>query len=172
MKKIILFIFITFLITLGLNAQNMRIAYIDSNRIMAESNDTREAQRLFQSDRENWDSQIDDIQSQVHRLETELETRRLTLTESGKREVEERITAKKREGAQLLESIYGENGLAEKRNADLLAPIMSKLRNIIDRIAEDDNYTIIFDASTSGIIYANDRMDITQQVIIEMNKAN
>ena len=172
MKKIIMLLLISIVFIFGLCAQTVRLAYIDSNRIMAESNDTREAQRIFQSDREAWDEEIDDLTAEVRRLETELETRRLTLTESGKREVEDRISAKIRERQQLLERIYGENGLAETRNAELLAPIMTKLRTIIDRIADDENYSMIFDASTSGIIYANDRMDITTQVIEEMNKVN
>jgi Skp family chaperone for outer membrane proteins len=49
---------------------------------------------------------------------------------------------------------------------------MEKLRTIVDRIAKDERYTIIFDASNSGIIYADDKLDITQQVITEMNKMN
>ena len=170
MRKLLLVFLIMVVFCLGLFAQNLRVAYIDSNRIMTECDDTREAQRLFQMDRENWDKQIDDLTADIRRLTTEYETRRLTLSESGKREAEDRIMARERERQQLLERIYGETGLAANRNAELLAPIMEKLRVVIDKIAIDDNYSIIFDASSSGIVWAQERMDITQRVIHEMNR--
>lgn len=171
MKKSFVLLLLFAVLTIGLYAQNLKIAYIDSNRIMSECNDTKEAQKLFQKDRENWDKQIDDMSADIKRLETEYETRKLTLSESGKKEAENRITAKLRERQTLIERIYGEEGLAATRNAELLAPIMEKLRVVIDKIAVDENYALIFDAATSGIVWAKERMDITQQVIVEMNKA-
>ena len=171
MKKVILLILVLAL-TLGLHAQNIRMAYINSTRIMTESNDTREAQRLFQLERDRWEREIDDMSAEIQRLEREYETRRLTLSESGKKEAEDRITARMRERQQLIERIFGEGGIAERRNNELLAPIMEKLRTVLDRIAVDDNYTVIFDAASSGIVWAQERLDITHQVIIEMNRSD
>jgi outer membrane protein len=170
MKKFTLVFLFFAIFSFGLFAQAIRVAYIDSNRIMMDCVDTREAQRLFQLDRDRWDREIDDMTADIRRLETEFEMRRLTLSESGVREAEERINARIRERQNLLERIYGERGLAASRNEELLAPIMEKLRIVLDRIAIDDNYTIIFDAATSGIVWAQERLDITQQVIDEMNR--
>lgn len=156
--------------TFGLLAQNVKLAYIDSNRIMTECNDTKEAQELFQQDRANWDKQIDDLTAEIQRLETEYETRKLTLSETGKKEAEARITEKLKERQTQLENIYGEDGLAARRNAELLAPIMEKLRAIIDRVAIDENYAMIFDIAAGSVLWAKPNMDITQQLIVEMNK--
>ena len=170
MKKII-FLAMVLILAFGLYAQNVRIAYVDTDRIMAESNSTRDAQRLFQISMENWRREIEDIESDIQRLENEYETRRMTLSESGKVEAEDRIRARMVERQQLVQRIMGEDGLAAQRNAELLAPIMEKLRAVIDRISIEENYTIVFDASSSGIIWAQERLDITQQVIIELNRA-
>ena len=170
MKNIVIIFLVTIVFIVGLSGQAVKLAFIDSNRIMAESNDTREIQRIFLQERDAWDSEIDNLTDEVRRLETELETRRLTLTETGKREAEERILAKMRERQQLIERIYGEDGLATQREAELLAPIMAKLRTIIDRIAEEEDFSMIFDWVTSGLIYAKDTMDITAEVISEMNR--
>jgi Skp family chaperone for outer membrane proteins len=51
-----------------------------------------------------------------------------------------------------------------------LAPIIEKLNNILEQIASDENLTIIFDGSNSGIMWAQERLNITQQVIMEMNR--
>lgn len=172
MKKNIILILLLAGFSVGLFAQSLKLAYVDSNRIMMECNDTKAAQTLFQKDRENWDKQIDDLTAEIRRLENEYETRRLTLSESGKREAQERIATRLRERQNLLESIYGEDGLAARRNAELLAPIMEKLRVIIDRIAIDENYSMIFDIAAGGVLWAKPNMDITQQLIVEMNKAD
>ncbi|MCL2064720.1 MAG: OmpH family outer membrane protein [Candidatus Cloacimonetes bacterium] len=169
MKKFIIFLSFMVVFTISLTAQTLRIAYIDSYKIISESNDTREAQRIFQVDRDNWVSQIDDMEAEIVRLERELETRRLTLTESGRREAEERITTRMRERQQFIERVFGETGLAATRNNELMAPIMEKLRLAIDKIAVEENYSIIFDAS-SGVVWAQERLDITDQVINEMNR--
>jgi len=154
----------------GIYAQTIRLAYINSTRVMAEANDTRDAQRLFEIEREKWNSEIDDMTAEITRLENEYERRKLTLSTDGKTEAEAGITAKKRERQQKVENIYGENGEAERVNSELLAPIMSKLREILNTIAIDENYAMIFDITSSGIVWAQERFDITQQVIIEMNK--
>ena len=159
-------------LSVGLFAQSMKLAYIDSNRIMMECNDTKAAQELFQKDRANWDKQIDDLTADIRRLETEYETRRLTLSESGKKEAQDRISARLRERQTLLENIYGEEGLAARRNAELLAPIMEKLRAIIDKVAIDENYSMIFDIAAGSVLWAKPNMDITQQLIVEMNKVD
>jgi len=170
MKRLLLIISLMVVFTTSLMAQTIRIAYIDSYKIISESDATREAQRLFQVDRDNWVNQVDDMEAEIARLEREYETRRLTLSESGKREAEDRISNRIRERQQFIEGIFGDNGLAVKRNEELMAPIMEQLRLAIDKIAIDENYTMILDASSSGIVWAQERLDITEQVIAEMNK--
>jgi len=169
MKRLIL-LALVLAMAIGLSAQNIKVAYINSTRVMAEANETREAQRLFQIERDKWDREIDDMTAEIQRVEREFETRRLTLSETGKTEYENRIVALMRERQQKVEGIYGENGQAERVNNELLAPIMTRLRDVLNQISIDENYAIVFDAASSGIVWAQERLDITQQVIIEMNR--
>ena len=168
MKKIILLVLVLISLSTSLFSQAFRIAYIDHFRIISDSNDTREAQRLFQIDRDNWVKEIDDMEADILRLEREYETRRLTLSEAGKIEAERRITDRIRERQQFIENIFGETGLATTRNNELMAPIMEKLRQAVDKIAIEDNYSMILDVS--AVVWAQERYDITDQVILEMNK--
>ncbi|MCB5249902.1 MAG: OmpH family outer membrane protein [Candidatus Cloacimonadales bacterium] len=170
MKKIIILSVFTLFLFGSLVAQSLKIAYIDSERIMTESKDTREAQNLFQKDRDGWMRQIEDLDAEIQRLENDYNTRKLTLSASGKKQAEDKIEEKKNARRDLVESIFGETGRAQMRNAELLQPIMTKLRNIIDRISVEENYAMVFDASSAGIIWAQPRLDITEQIIFEMNK--
>ena len=172
MKRIIMLTVLSLLLTTSfLVAQTLRIAYIDTDRIMVESRDTQEAQSIFMQERESWERELTRIEEEIQRLQSEYEARRLTLTESGKAQAEERIQNKIRERRQYIESIFGENGLAMQRNAELLEPIMDKLRDSIEKVAIENNYSIIFDAVGGGILYAKPNLDITDLIIDDLNRA-
>ncbi len=151
-------------------AQTLKIAYLDTDKIMMESAITQEAQTIFMAEREGWERELLRMEEEIERLRSEFEARKLTLTESGKAQAEERIQEKVRERRQYIENIFGEGGLAMQRNAELLEPIMDKLRDSIERIAHDNNYSIIFDAIGGGILYAKPDLDITDLVIEDLNR--
>lgn len=169
MKKLLL-IAICLTFTMVLFAQSNKVGYIDTDRIMVESNMTQDAQREFMTYRQEWETQITNLDNEIRRLEEEYESKRLILTEARKQEEEERIRQKRRERDQLIENIFGENGLAMQRNAELLEPIMTKLRDAIEAIAIENDYAIIFDAIGGGILYAKPNLDLTDIVIEELNK--
>ncbi|MBW6515874.1 MAG: OmpH family outer membrane protein [Candidatus Cloacimonetes bacterium] len=172
MKRIIITTLLSLLLsTTLLVAQTIKIAYIDTDRIMYESLDTQEAQSIFMAERESWERELTRIEDEIERLQSDYEARKLTLTESGKAQAEERIQEKIRERRQYIESIFGEGGLAMQRNAELLEPIMDKLRDSIEKFALEENYSIIFDAVGGGILYAKPNLDITDLIIQDLNRS-
>ncbi|MCL2064715.1 MAG: OmpH family outer membrane protein [Candidatus Cloacimonetes bacterium] len=168
MKKLLVLATIMVIFTAGMLAQNLKIAYLDTDRIFASSNEAREAHRIFEIDRQNWTSQIDEMEAEILRLEREYETRRLTLTETARREHEERIMTRMRERQQFIERVFGESGLAVARNNELVAPIAAKLRQIIERIAVEESYSFILDRD--AVLWGQESFDITEQVVNEMNR--
>ncbi len=172
MKRVIFITVLSLLLSCtALFAQTLKVAYLDTDRIMVESQDTQEAQSIFMAERESWERELERIEEEIQRLQSEFEARKLTLTESGKAQAEERIQTKIRERRQYIESIFGEGGLAMQRNAELLEPIMDKLRDSIERIAIEENYSIIFDAVGGGILYAKPNLDITDLIIQDLNRS-
>lgn len=151
-------------------ADSVTIAYIDTDRVMLECQDTQEAQQLFQSEQMNWNQEIEEMDSEIERLNNDYEQKKLILTESGKEEAQQKIMELVQERDQRVSEVFGENGLAMQKNAELLEPILNNLRDVIEQISTEDNIDIVLDASTGGILYAVPRLDITDQVIEEMNK--
>jgi Skp family chaperone for outer membrane proteins len=99
----------------SLQAANMAIGYIDSERILLESQDAIEAQKLFETESQAWDAQVADIERDIARLQEEYENKRLVLTDTGRAEAQQKIADKKAELDTLINSIYGENGLASQK---------------------------------------------------------
>jgi len=170
MKRNIILLVLCLALSSIMKAETLNIAYLDTDRIMEESQITQEAQRIFTVEREEWEQKLNEMDQEIDRLKAEYETRKLTLTEAGKAQAQERIDAKIAERRRFIESIFGESGIAMQRNAELLEPIMIKLKNSIEKIALENDYAIIFDAVGGGILYAKPNLDITDLVIIDLNE--
>lgn len=151
-------------------AQAFKVAYINTDKVIAECNDTKEIQRVFTAERQNWEAQIKDLDDTAKQLEADFDKKKLTMTQSGKTEAQAKIDAKKAERDRLVDEFFGENGTAKQRYQELIEPVTKKINSIIERLAVDENYSLILDVSTGVVLYAKQNMDITDQVIAEMNK--
>ncbi len=169
MKRMILSALSMILAGTLMYGQTINIGYIDLERIMMRSRDTQEAQSVFMQEYESWERELSRMEEEIQRLQSEYEARKLTLTESGRVQAEERIQDKISERRQYVDSIFGEGGLAMQRNAELLEPIMDKLRDAIEKVAIEYNYSIIFDAEGGGILYAKPNLDVTDLVLQDLD---
>ncbi|HPV14207.1 MAG TPA: OmpH family outer membrane protein [Candidatus Cloacimonadota bacterium] len=151
-------------------AQAVKLGYVDTDRILFESNEALEIQRLFNLDKQNWTNQIRAIDQEIQRMEQDFEIDKLTKNDAAKREAQSRIEAKKAEAGRMLEEYFGEGGKAEQRYRELIDPLTTKIQNAIIKIAEDEKYTMIFDSSYPTVIYAIPSIDITDIVLTEINK--
>ena len=89
----------------------------------------------------------------------------IVVSEQRKEEKLALIEKKKRELQQYAEQIFGEDGTALQREAELLQPIIEKINNIIKEIAIEENYTIIFDTVAGNVVYGKPELDITDKVL-------
>lgn len=170
MKKILIIMVIGLFLTSIAWAQAVKIAYINTDKVIAECNDTKEIQRVFSSERQNWEAQIKDLDDTAKQLESDFDKKKLTMTDSGKKDAQAKIQAKKDERDRMIDEFFGENGKAKQRYQELIEPVTKKINGIIEKIAVDENYSLILDVSTGVVLYAKQNMDITDQVIMEMNK--
>lgn len=155
---------------LGLGAQNVKLGYVNTDRVLIDSNEAAEISRLFQLDRQNWSNQIRTLDDEIKQMERDFEIRRLSVSEATKRDLQTQIDTKKTEAGRLLEEYFGENGKAEVRYRELIDPLTKKIHDIITKIAKDENYTMILDVSMGVVLYATPSIDITEQVLQELNK--
>jgi outer membrane protein len=151
-------------------AQAVKLGYVDTDRIITESNEAQEIQRLFNLDKQNWANQIRSMDQEIQRMEQDFEIDKLTKNDAAKREAQSRIDAKKAEAGRMLEEYFGEGGRAEQRYRELIDPLTVKIQNAIIKIAEDEKYTMIFDSSYPTLLYAIPSIDITDIVLTEINK--
>ena len=170
MKRIGLLILLIGILFSSLIAESTKIAYVDTDRVMAETESTKEAQQIFQNEQKEWEQKISEMQEEIDKLTADYESKKLVLTEEGKEEAQQKIKEKQQELQDYYQEIYGQEGKAVQRNSKLLEPILEKLKNVIEKVAVENNYTIVLDAAAGALLYAKPGIDVTEEVIDEMNK--
>ncbi|MDD2229070.1 MAG: OmpH family outer membrane protein [Candidatus Cloacimonetes bacterium] len=169
MKRLLLLL--TVLVgVLSLGAQAVKLGYVNTDRLLLESNEAAEVARLFTLDKQNWQNQIRQMDEEIKRLERDFDIRKLTMNDATKRDTQGKIDAKKAEAGRLLEEYFGDNGKAEQRYKELIDPLTAKIDGLIKKTALDEKYTMLFDVSMGVVLYALPTLDITEQILLELNK--
>ncbi len=171
MKKIVLTIVLAVILTTIVFAEAEKIAYIDTDRIMMTSPETQEAQTILMGERQKWEQEIADIDAEIEQLYADYESKKMILTESGKQEAETKIMTMSESRQARVQELFGENGKFVQKQNELLAPILNKLKTIIEKVSVENNYSLILDASAGSILYAKPSLDITDVILDEMEKS-
>jgi len=168
-KSILMAVALMALATLGFSRE-IKIAYFDSERIRNEWDDWRDAQAKFDQQVAEWQKKAQAYEDTINQLMEEYQRQQLLLSDEKKQEKEMLIAQKQQEYQEFLASVFGDNGLAAQKNAELTAPLYDKISRALSNIAERDGIDVIFDSQSSGIAYINPSLDITDELLQELKK--
>lgn len=152
-------------------ADDLKIGFIDSERIFAEFEGTKSAQSEFNAQLEQWTRDLEARRAEYEQMVADYESQALILSDPKKREREEELTRKRSELEAMAQEIWGPNGKVAQRNEELTRPIVEKIREVLKRIGEAEKFSIIFDATDGNVVYADDALDLTSRVVEELNAA-
>jgi outer membrane protein len=150
-------------------AADYKLGYIDSERIFREYNRTRTEQSNFQMDLEGWARQVESKHAELEKLEREFETQKLMLSDARRKEKEDELLSKRSEYEQLNREIYGPTGKLAMRNQQISQQLVSEIKRVVETIAAEDGYSIIFDSADGNLVYGDPSLDLTDRVVRELN---
>ncbi len=152
------------------SSQEGKIGYVDSMRLRAEFKEFQDAQAEFDKDVKAWQDEIAELELVIDSLKQDMEDTKLLLSETKKKEKQENIKTVELEYQNLTNDIFGPGGRAEKRNAELTKPILDKISQVLEKIATEENFIMIFDSVNANIAYAKRNLDLTDLVLEELRK--
>ena len=152
------------------NAQDIRLAYIDSQRIFTEYKETQEAERLYKQEVDQWKAQAAAMEQEIVKLQDELRAQSLMLSEEKQREKKLEYDKKLEDYQRFMADTFGDDGKAARRNKELTQPIVEKINGILEKMAETQKFTVVFDIANANIVYIDKTLDLTDEVLAELNK--
>jgi len=149
----------------ALMAEEVKLGYIDTVKIFAEFKETVAAEEIYKKEVEAWKKKASDMEADLAKMREEIQSQSLMLSEEKLSEKKLQFDQKMKEYNQYMSDVFGDNGQAAKRNKELTQPIVEKINGVIAKIAEDEGYTIVFDAAQGNIVYAKKALDLTEKVM-------
>jgi outer membrane protein len=144
-----------------------KFGFIDSRIVIDRAPGRAAAESTFQKEYEAAKGQIQKMQDTLQAMISAYQKTQVTLTPVSK-ELKEKEIQDKQNLFETRANILDQQ--MQKRQADLVQPIMAQVREVLDAIQHEDSYTFIFDVGTQvGVIVAADKsLDITDRVIARL----
>ena len=151
------------------HAAELKIAYVDLQRAFAEVDECRAAKARLEQIRDAKQKEIDKEQDALKKEKETYEKQMATMTEA----------TRGQQGSELQKKFLDLQQRFEKGRAELaqneretLGGILAKMQPIITSIAQRDGFTMVFEKTDSGLLYAPPSLDLTNELIRLFNEKN
>ncbi|MBU1920750.1 OmpH family outer membrane protein [bacterium] len=168
--SIILAVFLAAGLFTSATAKDVKIGYIDSDRILEEYSEFQEARSKLQEEEQAYVNEATVLEDVVNSMRDELAAQSLMLSAESRAEKETRLAEKEQELNTFRRETWGEGGKLFTRNLELSRPILEKINAAIETISQQDGYDMVFDAASGNIVFALPQYDITQLVLDELEE--
>jgi len=143
-------------------AQALKIGFVNSQRILAESRGVQAANQTLQGELARLRAPLDSMEQRLNAANTALQQQQATLTpaarEQRQNELQQQYQAYQQRGQQLQEQ-------AAQRQQQVMGPVMQQINTAIEALRREGGYTMIIDSSQGGIITVDPASDLTDRVL-------
>jgi outer membrane protein len=150
-------------------AADTRIGYLDSARIFQEYSIAQEAQQRFDRQVQGWRDEATEKEKDVSALRAEVKDQSPILSSAKRQEKEDALQKAISDYEQFIQDIWGPQGRAAQENERATREIVDQIRSAVEKVANDKGVELVLDSAGGSIIYADKTMDMTGDVITELN---
>lgn len=149
-------------------AAQARIAVIDVQRVVTESDPGKEVMQKLRALSDTKAQQGQTMQKELAALQDQFNKQRFTVSEQRQAEMSKEIEDKQIAIKRFQDDAQRELQDAQRRE---LGGLEERIMPIINQIGQTDGYTLIFNKFQSGLVYADEAIDVTDRVIQTFNTA-
>ncbi|HNS05803.1 MAG TPA: OmpH family outer membrane protein [Candidatus Saccharicenans sp.] len=164
-----LILVVTGLLPASAGAQSaQKVAIIDSQKAFDRSVQGQKVITLLQDKENEIKAGLKQKQEEINSLQDKLASQRLTLNEEALKQLQLEIDKKEAEKRK-----YEQDSSIEfdQFKAKLIKKMRDEILTIVDELVKERSYDLVFDLSSSGLIYFQPAMDITEEVIKRYDEA-
>ncbi len=143
-------------------ADAVKIGYVDLRVALNESDGGKKAKTELESLIKTKQSAIEEKGKAGEKMRAEYEKQSSVLSGEAKKAKEDEIERLTREYQRLVQDSQAE---VKKKEADLTGSIIKELREIVEKIGQEEGYSLIFENVEGIILFSKKDLDITDKVI-------
>ena len=147
-----------------------KFAYVNSEKVLAQYEEAKDVKNKLEEIRNQYEAEYQKMVQEYQSLADEIESQSLLLSEEKKQEKLRQAQQKAMDIDKYKYDKLGPEGELYRKNLELTKPVYDKINKVIEAIGKDDEIDFIFDASQGGLLWAQQKYDITDRIIEELNK--
>jgi outer membrane protein len=157
------------LVAASLAGAQSKIGYINSETIMQALPEAIDAQKSLDALVAGWEAELQRMQGEWKRKFDEFDKRKLILTDQVRADQERQLRELDASITDFRNRKFGQNGELFLKQNDVMKPVQNKLFKVLEDLAKEDGYDYIVDRSGQVLLlYANEKLDLTQKVLQRM----
>lgn len=141
------------------------IAYVRSRRLLEETPGSKEASATLQREQNKYRADLALAEDSLTKMLTDYQQKLSMMSAAAKKAQEDAIRARR----QSLESRAGQaDQLMQKRQQELLKPIMDRINKALEDFRKENRYALILDADNGAIVAADSTLDVTTRILAKL----
>ena len=171
MRKIFMTLILAVVTCVAASAQ--KFALVDMEYIFSNVPSYEMANEQLNQLSQRWQKEVEAVSKEAENMYNSYLADKVFLTDEQVKKREADIVAKEKSAMELRYRYFGPEGELYQKRQTLLKPIQDEVYNAVKKVAEERGYQAIFDrASSSDIVYASPRIDISNEVLSKLGYSN
>lgn len=156
--------------SVGALAQS-KIAYINSATIMDQLPEAQDAQKQLDALSTQWQQELTKMGTTIQEKMDDYDKRKLIMSDKRRAEVEAELDDLNKKLVDYRTQKFGSNGELFSKQSELMKPIQEKIFKAVKDVADEEGYDYVIDRSSSTLLlYANSKNDLTQKVLSKLQE--
>ena len=172
MKSIKLFktlnglVVIGFILSAGIVKAELKVAVVNMQKAIQGSAAEKKAKAELEADFEKKKKELQKKEADLKKMSEDLERKKSVMSD----DAFQKKQADFQEEMMKFRQVVGSNQMEiQKKEQDLTAPIIDKMKKAIDKIAKDKGYNLVIE-NTAMVLYNDGKLDITDDVLKAFEK--
>jgi outer membrane protein len=172
MKKAVWLVVVLLWLTAGSSMAaeliTVKIGYVDLVKALNESESGKKAKTDLEFLIKTKQTTIDEKGKAIEKAKADIEKQASVLSADARKTKEEEMERLLRDYQRLVADSQNE---VKKKENELTSEILKDLRAIVQKIGEDEGYTLILESAEGQILYAKKESDLTETVMKKYNES-
>ena len=148
-------------------SSSVKIAYIDLQRVMIESDKGKDARKSLSEQLEKRKKEVNEKQSDLQKMKDTLEKQVAMITPEARADKEKQYQIQLKDYQRMTSDYQAE---LQQKDQEFTQKILKDLEDLIKTFGENEKYTLILEKTQGGILFASPSIDMTDKVIAAYNE--
>jgi len=158
---------ITLALTSSLAVANVKVGLVNIQKIIVTVKEGKTVNQTLEKSYKAKKKLIEKEEKAIMKLQEQFKKQDAVLSNAAKAKKSQEIAQRIQKVRQTMDMYQKE---IRKQEAELKKPILERLKPIIDQVSKTEKVTVTFEISASPIVYAENKVDITDKVIKAYDK--